>query len=254
VADVRARCLSGLPEIAAGDDLAELIVRCAATLQPALVLRSGQIVVVAHKAISKAEGAVVTLSEVIPSPRAQQLAGEQDKDPRVVQVVLDQSVEIIRSERGVIISRTHHGFVCANAGVDTSNAAEGTVITLPVDPDASARRLRERLGALTGSSPAVLVTDSFGRAWRNGQCDVTIGCAGIDPLDDWRGLRDSSGMSLRATWIAAADAIAALSDLARAKDSRQPVVIVEGLERLLTSEDGPGAEQLIRPFDEDLFR
>lgn len=254
MADVRARCLSGLPEIVAGDDLAELIVRAAAVQEPALLLRPEQIVVVAHKAISKAEGAVVSLSEVRPSPHANQLANEQDKDPRAVQVVLDQSAEIIRSERGVIISRTHHGFVCANAGVDTSNAAEGTLITLPVDPDASARRLRERLGALTGSRPAVLITDSFGRAWRNGQCDVAIGCAGIDPLDDWRGLRDSSGMSLRATWIAVADAIAALADLARAKDSREPVAIVEGLTRLLIDGDGPGASGLIRARDEDLFR
>lgn len=254
MADLSARCLSGLPEVAAGEDLAELIVGCAAAQRPALVLSSEQIVVVAHKVISKAEGAVVRLSDVEPSTRARELAVEQEKDPRVVQVVLDQSSEIVRAERGVLISRTHHGFVCANAGVDTSNAAEGTVITLPTDPDASARRLRDRLRELMDASPAVLITDSFGRAWRNGQCDMAIGCAGIEPLDDWRGLEDSSGMSLRATWIAVADAIAALADLARAKDSREPVVIVQGLARLLTEDHGAGASGLIRAYEEDLFR
>jgi coenzyme F420-0:L-glutamate ligase/coenzyme F420-1:gamma-L-glutamate ligase len=254
VADVSARCLSGLLEIAAGDDLAEMIVHCAAAQQPPLALNSKQIVVLAHKVISKAEGAVVRLSDVEPSRRARELADEQEKDPRVVQVVLDQSREIVRAERGVLISRTHHGFVCANAGVDTSNAAADTVITLPADPDTSARKLRERLREMTNVSPAVLITDSFGRAWRNGQCDVAIGCAGIDPLDDWRGLKDSNGMSLRATWIAVADAIAALADLARAKNSREPVVIVQGLAHLLIEGHGPGASGLIRAPEEDLFR
>jgi coenzyme F420-0:L-glutamate ligase/coenzyme F420-1:gamma-L-glutamate ligase len=254
VASVRARCLNGLPEVRSGADLGDLIVRAAAEQSPALALADEQIVVLAHKVISKAEGAVVPLQEVRPTRRALQLAGEQDKDPRVVQVVLDQSREILRAQRGVLISRTHHGFVCANAGVDTSNAVDGTVITLPVDPDSSARTLRERLTALTGSSPAVLITDSFGRAWRHGQCDVAIGCAGIEPLDDWRGRKDSSGMELRATWLAVADSIAATADLARAKDSREPVVIVEGLGHLVMRRDGPGAAGLLRAVDEDLFR
>jgi len=246
-----ARGLSGLPEIRPGDDLAALI---AAAERP----REGQIVVVAHKVVSKSEGALVRLADVLPGRRARELAAVHAKDPRVVQVVLDQSAEIVRAQRDVLICRTHHGFVCANAGVDASNATEHghgeTLVTLPRDPDASARRLRARLRELTGASPAVLITDSFGRAWRHGQCDVAIGCAGMAPLDDWRGRRDASGLSLRATWLAVADAVAACADLARAKDSCEPVVIVEGLRRFVSPSDGPGAAALIRPLDEDLFR
>jgi coenzyme F420-0:L-glutamate ligase/coenzyme F420-1:gamma-L-glutamate ligase len=175
--------------------------------------------------------------------------------------VLDQSAEILRAANGVLISRTHHGFVCANAGVDASNASgddgtgeAGTLILLPRDPDASARALRARLRELTGASPAVLIADSFGRAWRHGQCDVAIGCAGMSALDDWRGRTDSVGLELRATWLAVADAAAATADLARAKDSREPVVLIDGLERFVTAVDGPGAAALLRPLEEDLFR
>ena len=128
------------------------------------------------------------------------------------------------------------------------------LIVLPRDPDASARRIRARLRELTGANVAVLISDSFGRAWRHGQCDVAIGCAGLVPLDDWRGRTDGSGRELHATWLAVADAMAATADLARAKDSREPVVIVEGLERLLSDEDGPGAAALLRAPAEDLFR
>src|SRR5271165_3347505 len=157
VANLSARALGGLPEIRAGDDLASLIV-AAVGKEP---LRNGQIVVIAHKVISKAEGAVVDLATVMPSARAAELASEQDRDARAVQVVLDQSAEILRDSGGVLISRTHHGFVCANAGVDTSNAASAeTLIVLPRDPDASARQLRARLRELAGASPAVLITDS----------------------------------------------------------------------------------------------
>jgi coenzyme F420-0:L-glutamate ligase/coenzyme F420-1:gamma-L-glutamate ligase len=254
-----ARALSDLPEIRAGDDLARLIV--AAALQdgpPAGALRDGQIVVVAHKAVSKAEGAVVALADVQPSSRAHELAQAQHKDPRAVQVVLDQSAEILRAQRDVLICRTHHGFVCANAGVDASNTAregeaETTLVVLPRDPDASARSLRARLRELTGETVAVLITDSFGRAWRHGQCDVAIGCAGMAPLDDWRGRTDSAGRQLHATWLAVADAAAATADLARAKDSREPVVVIDGLKRFVTAEDGPGAAALLRAPQEDLF-
>jgi coenzyme F420-0:L-glutamate ligase / coenzyme F420-1:gamma-L-glutamate ligase len=259
VANLSALALPGLPEVRTGDDLAQLVVQALHAEQPlATALHNGQIVVIAHKVISKAEGAVVDLADVKPGARAQELATEQGKDARAVQVVLDQSAEILRAANGVLISRTHHGFVCANAGVDASNAAREdeieSLIVLPRDPDASARALRARLRELTGAAPAVLITDSFGRAWRHGQCDVAIGCAGMAPLEDWRGRVDSVGLELRATWIAVADAAASCADLARAKDSREPVVLIDGLERFVTAEDGPGAAALLRPLDEDLFR
>ncbi len=212
---------------------------------------AGDVVAVAHKAISKAEGRTRRLAAVAPSARARALAGVLGKDARALQVVLDESRAVLRAERGVLIAETHHGFVCANAGVDASNAGEpDTVILLPRDPDASARALR---AALPGR-PAVLVTDSFGRAWRHGQCDVAIGCAGLTPLEDWRGRADSVGRELRATWIAIADEVAAAADLARDKGSREPVVIVRGLERRVSVQDGPGAAALRRPPEEDLFR
>jgi coenzyme F420-0:L-glutamate ligase / coenzyme F420-1:gamma-L-glutamate ligase len=258
--ELRARSLRDLPEIRAGEDLAALIASRADG-----VLADDQILVVAHKVVSKAEGASVDLRTVRPSARARELAGVSAgdgqprsavaKDPRVVQVVLDQTSEIVRAARDVLICRTHHGFVCANAGVDASNVASSdTVVTLPRDPDASARGLRARLRELTGATVAVLITDSFGRAWRHGQCDVALGCAGMVPLDDWRGRSDANGLALRATWLAVADAAAAAADLARAKDSREPVVVIEGLERFVTAEDGPGAAALLRPLEEDLFR
>ena len=256
--------------------MAALILTALNAERPARPLQDGQVVVIAHKVVSKAEGAIIALADVTPGARARELAAEQDKDPRAVQVVLDQSAEILRASGGVLISRTHHGFVCANAGVDASNASreseaaegeigtdaigddgigdDGTLILLPRDPDASARVLRARLRELTGVSPAVLITDSFGRAWRHGQCDVAIGCAGMSPLDDWRGRTDSVGHELHATWLAVADTAAATADLARAKDSREPVVLIDGLERFVTAEDGPGAMALLRPLEEDLFR
>jgi len=257
VASLSARALHGLPEVRAGDDLAELIF---AALDGER-LQDGQLVAIAQKVVSKAERAVVALADVQPSARAIELAsaspvdGVQPKDPRVVQVVLDQSAEILRAERGVLICRTQHGFVCANAGVDASNAAdEDTLIVLPSDPDASARRIRARLRELIGASVAVLISDSFGRAWRHGQVDVAIGLAGMQPLEDWRGRTDARGMQLQATWLAIADAAAACADLARAKDSHEPVVIIDGLQRYVTDEDGPGAVALLRPLAEDLFR
>jgi coenzyme F420-0:L-glutamate ligase / coenzyme F420-1:gamma-L-glutamate ligase len=257
VASLRARALSGLPELRAGDDLARLIADAAGEDEP---LRDGQLVVIAHKAVSKAEGAVAALGDVHPSGRAVQLAAQaaatgQQRDARVIQVVLDESVQVVRAERGALICRTRHGFVCANAGVDASNAADDdTLILLPRDPDGSARRIRARLRELTGASVAVLITDSFGRAWRHGQLDVAIGLAGMQPLDDWRGRSDTRGMRLQATWLAVADAAGAVAELARAKDSREPVVVLDGLARYLSDDDGPGAAALLRPLEEDLFR
>lgn len=252
MATLRARPLQGLPEVRPGDDLAALILDALGD-EP---LPPGAVLAVAHTVVSKAEGALVKLGEVQPGERALALASELDKDPRVVQVVLDQSAEVLRAARGVLISRTSHGLVCANAGVDASNApGPETVVLLPADPDASARAIRARLRELTGSqhAPAVLITDSFGRAWRHGQTDVAIGLAGLAPLDDWRGRTDAHGLELRATWLAIADAAAGAADLVRAKDSREPVVIVEGLERFVGEEDGPGAAALVRPAAEDLF-
>jgi coenzyme F420-0:L-glutamate ligase/coenzyme F420-1:gamma-L-glutamate ligase len=255
LAQLAARSLIGLPEIAAGADLAALIAQALDAEHSAPSLRDGRIVAIAHKAVSKAEGALVDLRNVTPSTRAEGIASEQRKDPRAVQVVLDQSDEILREANGVLICRTHHGFVCANAGVDASNSVDpDTLIVLPRDPDSSARGIRKRLRELTGANVGVLISDSFGRAWRHGQCDVAIGLAGVAPLEDWRGRKDSVGMELHATWLAVADAIAALADLARAKDSREPVVIVEGLERFVSEEAGLGATVLLRPLHEDLFR
>ena len=246
---ITAIALTGLPEIAPGDDLAGLIAGAAGALGDTDVL------VVAHKVVSKAEGRVVRLADVVPDARARTLAAGQGKDPRQVQVVLDESTEVLRAERGVLVCRTRHGFVCANAGVDASNApAPDTLVLLPVDPDASARALRARLRTLTGAAPAVVVADSFGRAWRHGQCDVALGIAGLAPLEDWRGRHDSVGLPLRATWIAVADEAAAAADLARTKDSREPVVLVRGLDRHVIAADGPGASTLLRPIEEDLFR
>jgi coenzyme F420-0:L-glutamate ligase / coenzyme F420-1:gamma-L-glutamate ligase len=237
---VKLTAVAGLPEISAGDSLAALL---------APVSAPGSILCVAHKVVSKAEGRVVSLSSVSPSPRAVELAGSE-KDPRVVEVVLRESVSVLRAERGVLICRTRHGFVCANAGVDSSNAAgSDEVILLPEDPDASARALRAQLPG----RPAVLISDSFGRAWRHGQVDVCVGLAGLAPLDDWRGRVDSRGLELRATWLAVADAVAAAADLVRGKDAGEPVVVVTGLDRLVTEEDGPGAAALVRPPSEDLF-
>ncbi len=258
MASLSARSLPGLPEVHAGEDLAALIV----TALGDEGLRDGQLVAIAQKAVSKSEGAIVALADVRPGPRAVELAaappGGEPKDPRAVQVVLDQSLEVLRAERGVLICRTRHGFVCANAGVDASNASQDgradTLVLLPRDPDASARQIRARLRELSGARVAVLISDSFGRAWRHGQLDVAIGLAGMQPLDDWRGRTDAGGLELHATWLGVADAAAASADLARAKDSREPVVILDGLERFLTEQDGPGAAALLRPLQEDLFR
>jgi coenzyme F420-0:L-glutamate ligase/coenzyme F420-1:gamma-L-glutamate ligase len=245
-----ALALDGIPEIEPGDDLASLIV---ANFPGRLA--GGDVLVIAHKVVSKSEGRIRVLADVDPSRRAIELGRELDKDPRHVQVVLDGTREVLRASHGVLICVTHHGFVCANAGVDASNVGRAdTVVMLPEDPDGSARALRARIAAATGTAPAILITDSFGRAWRHGQCDIAIGCAGVAPLEDWRGLVDSGGRELHATWIAVADELAAAADLARLKDGSQPVVLVRGAERHVTADDGPGARALIRPEAEDLFR
>jgi coenzyme F420-0:L-glutamate ligase / coenzyme F420-1:gamma-L-glutamate ligase len=236
--------------VSAGDDLAALI----AGVVPD-DLGDGDLLVIAHKVVSKAEGRVRLLDDIAPGERALALAAEHRKDARLVQAVLDESAELLRATDGVLICATRHGFVCANAGVDQSNASRpGELVLLPVDPDDSARRLRAGLSTALGVRPAIVIADSFGRAWRLGQMDVAIGAAGLVALDDWTGRDDAYGRELRATSIAIADAAAAAADLARAKDARRPVVLVRGLERYVTAEDGPGAAVLRRPPEQDLFR
>jgi len=247
VSGLRAEALPGLPEIGPDDDLAALLAEGAARL-PEPGLAATDVLVVAHKAVAKAEGRVVPLAGVLPHARARRLAAEHGKDPRLVELILSESAEIVRADAGRIICRTHHGFVCANAGIDQSNAGgEGWAVLLPADPDASARALRRRLGC------AVVISDSFGRAWRLGQAEVAIGCAGLAPLEDWRGRADSDGRELHATHIGVADEAAAAADLVRGKDTREPAVRLRGLERHVLPGDGPGAAALLRAAAEDLF-
>lgn len=237
---ITAHAIAGLPEVNPGDDLAALLGEH---------VQAGDVLVLAHKIVSKAEGCIRALTEIEPSDAARAYAEQLGKDPRHVQAVLDEASEVLRDER-VLICRTRHGFVCANAGVDRSNAPDDTVILLPQDPDASARQLR---AALPGH-PAVVIADSFGRAWRMAQCDVAIGIAGLAPVDDWQGRADRSGRELHATAIAIADEAAAAADLARAgKDAGEPAVVVRGLERFVTEDDGPGAAALVRAREDDLF-
>jgi coenzyme F420-0:L-glutamate ligase / coenzyme F420-1:gamma-L-glutamate ligase len=247
---LHARALEPLPDVRPGADLAALIAAAAPD-----DLSDGDVLVVAHKVVSKAEGRVRALESIEPGPRAFELAAEHRKDARLVQAVLDESASVLRARDGVLICETHHGFVCANAGVDQSNASEpGELVLLPTDPDASARRLRAGISEALGVRPAVVIGDSFGRAWRIGQTDVALGAAGLVVLDEWSGRPDAYGRDLRVTAIAIADAAAAAADLARTKDARRPVVLLRGLERYVTEEDGPGAATLRRGRDKDLFR
>lgn len=240
--------VTGLPEFAEGMSVGREIAARAA-------LHNGDVVVVSQKVVSKAEGRIRRLSDAIPGAEAHRLAALLDKEPALVELILSESREVLRAERGVLIVETHHGFVCANAGVDSSNLPEpGAVALLPENPDASARRIRGELREATGRTVATIVSDSFGRAWRIGQAEVAIGCAGIVPLDDWRGRADAEGRELEATLIAIADQAAAAADLVRDKANRVPVAIVRGLDRFVTAGDGPGAVALRRPPDEDLFR
>lgn len=212
-------------------------------------LVSGDVLVVAQKVVSKAEGRVVLLEDVEPSEQARELAG--DGDPRKLEVVLAETVRIVRSRPPLVIAETPHGFVCASAGVDASNAPEaGTLVLLPLDPDASAQRIRDRVRELSGAEVGVVVADSFGRPWRNGLTDVAIGVAGIRPLVDLRGERDRTGYELRATVVAVADEIAAAADLARTKTEGVAAVVVRGL---ALAGEGNGHE-LVMPSERDLFR
>jgi coenzyme F420-0:L-glutamate ligase/coenzyme F420-1:gamma-L-glutamate ligase len=240
--------VEGLPEVVAGDDLGGMIA-ASAELSP------GDVVVVSQKVVSKAEGRIRRLGDVRPGDRARELASRLGKDPALVELILGESRSVIRADRGALIVETSSGWICANAGIDASNVpGDDSVALLPLDPDASARRIRAEIRAAAGVAPAVVVSDSFGRPWRLGQADVAIGCAGLVPVDDWRGRRDREKRKLSATAVAVADQIAAAADLARDKTSGSPAVVVRGANRLVGEADGPGAGALQRPADEDLFR
>jgi coenzyme F420-0:L-glutamate ligase/coenzyme F420-1:gamma-L-glutamate ligase len=244
---VRLVPLQGIPELEAGDDLGLHVARA---IGRAGGLEFGDVIVVAQKAVSKVEGRVVALADVEPSSRARELAGA-DGDPRHLEVILRESREVVRSRPPLVIAETRHGFVCASAGVDHSNAkGPDTVVLLPVDPDASAARLRERLAALTGVAPGVIVSDSFGRAWRQGTTDVALGVAGVVALRDLRGTEDAGGYRLVTTQIAVADEIAAAAELVMGKARQVPAALLRGLD---VAGDGKAAE-LVMPRQRDLFR
>jgi len=269
--ELRVLPVTGLPEFAEGMGVgAEIAARAE--------IADGDVIVISQKIVSKAEGRIRRLSSVLPGAEARKLAAVLGREPALVELILEESAEVLRAERGVLIVETRHGFVCANAGIDSSNLPEpDTVCLLPEDPDASARHIRSEITTaiagelgmgIAGHSPllsadphpqlppaiAIVISDSFGRAWRLGQAEVAIGCAGLVPLDDWRGRRDSSDRELEATLIAVADEAAAAADLVRDKASGVPAAIVRGLGRHLSAEDGPGAAALRRPRAEDLFR
>ena len=244
--DVRVIPLQSIPELEEGDDLAGHLARAA---EEAGGLEPGDVLVVAQKAVSKVEGRVVHLDTIEPSARARELAGEEDA--RRMEVILREAREIVRARPPLVIAETEHGYVCASAGVDASNAkGADTLVLLPLDPDASAARLRERLHALTGVAVGVIVSDSFGRAWRKGTTDIALGAAGLSPLLDLKGVRDRAGYELHATEIAVADELAGAAELVMGKTRGIPAAIVRGVD---VSGDGSGRD-LLMPRDRDLFR
>ena len=245
---IEVRPVEGIPEVEEGAPLGVMI---------ATAVRASRedVVVISQKIVSKAEGRVRDLAAVEPSARAEELAAELGKNPQLVELILSQSREVLRAAHGVLIVETHGGLICANAGIDSSNVpGEDRVALLPEDADVSARRIRAEISRASGVSPAIVIVDSFGRPWRLGQSEVAIGCAGLRPVDDWRGATDREGQRLGATMIAIADEVAAAADLARDKASGTPVVVVSGLGRHVIREDGPGAASLRRSADRDLFR
>jgi len=241
VTDLTISAVRGLPELREGDDLAGLIVERAQ-------LQDGDVLVVAQKAISKVEGRIVRLDEVEPSARARELAGEGDA--RRIEVVLREAKRIVRTRGSLLIAETRHGFLCASAGVDASNTPEpGMAVLLPVDPDASAARLHDQLRELTGCEVGVVVSDSFGRPWRQGTTDVAIGAAGIEVLRDLKGERDPTGYELKSTVIALADEIAGAAELVMGKLDRVPAAVVRGLH----ARGGSCARDIVMPADRNLF-
>jgi coenzyme F420-0:L-glutamate ligase/coenzyme F420-1:gamma-L-glutamate ligase len=243
VKDIRVIAVEGLPEIGERDDLAAMVTA-------KFELEDGDVVVFAQKAVSKAEGRVVRLADIEPSDYARELAGET-QDPRRIEAILGEARRVVRVREPLVIAETRHGFICASAGVDSSNAPEpGMLVLLPLDPDASAERLRDRFRELAGRDVGVLVSDSFGRPWRQGTIDVALGAAGIEVLRDLRGHRDRVGYELHATMIAVADEIASAAELVMGKVDGVPVAVVRGLE---VAGDGR-ARDLVIPEERDLFR
>jgi len=242
--------LEGIPEVAPGDDVAALVADAAAA--SGIGLADGDVLVVTQKIVSKAEGRLVELASVTPSDFAREWAERWGKDPRQVELVLRESASIVRmGPGGLIISRTRHGLVCANAGVDVSNVGGGDVASLlPEDPDASAGRIRAGVEARTGAAPAVIISDSFGRPWRNGIVNVAIGSAGLEALLDLRGEPDAAGRQMQATVIAVADELASAADLAGGKVAQRPVVVVRGYE---WRPSDAGASVLVMEPERDLF-
>lgn len=249
-ADIQITAIRGLPEIVSGDDLGVLITR--ASTEMGWPLEDGDIILVAQKIISKAEGRVVDLTTIEPSAKALALGSKQERDPRLVEVILSESASVVREDAHLLITETKHGFVCANAGVDRSNVSGADRVSLlPEDPDASARALRGRLKELSDVDVAVIITDTFGRPWREGLANAAIGIAGINPVVDFRGQLDDHGKELSATVLAVADELAASSGLLMRKTARIPVVVVRGY----SYEHGDfTTSSLIRPKGRDLFR
>ncbi len=241
--------IEGLGEIREGNSIGELICQACSRLE--MSLDEDDIVVIAHKIVSKAEGRMVRLDAIQPSAQALELSGKLGKDPSLVEVILSESRRIIRTGGGTIIVETHHGFVCANAGVDLSNVGLGQVALLPRDPDRSAKKIREEIRELTGASPAVIVSDSFGRPWRIGTVDVALGVSGMKPIKDYRGKNDRYGYELRASVSAVADELASAAELVMGKRGGVPVAVIRGYK--IEKEEG-SAQELVRPEATDLFR
>jgi coenzyme F420-0:L-glutamate ligase/coenzyme F420-1:gamma-L-glutamate ligase len=247
--EIRIIGLTGMPEAKAGDDVAAQVIE-AARAGPGIA--DGDVVVVTQKIVSKAEGRVVSLDSVTPSADAEQLAAETEKDPRLVELILRESSRIVRQRGAVLITETHHGFVCANAGIDASNVGpEGLVCLLPEDPDRSARGIREAIRAATGADVAVIISDTFGRPWREGHTNVAVGVAGMLPFADYVGQVDPHGYELKVSNLAVADELAAAAELAMGKLDGVPVAIVRGY----PYPRGEGtARQIVRDSEKDLFR
>lgn len=242
--------IPGVPQIHPGDDLTALLLK--AIDEADIGVKDGDVLVICQKVVSKAEGAVIDLKTIEPSPFAQQTAALWEKDPRMVEVVLRESSRIVRMKNGVVITETKHGWVCANSGVDASNSyGDDIVIVLPKDPDASARRMRDTIKAQRNATVAIIITDTFGRPWRDGLVEFTLGVAGIDPLLDLRGQSDLQGRELHHTVVAVADELAAAAGLLMEKDAAMPAVLIRGYQYAPVESD---SKKLIRPAEADLFR